>query len=116
MLSKFVEMSNKTDISRYKSLPGPPSETIFRLYMIENPTPYNVYSSALNLLKFQPLPFQLLHCTSLTTAEIVSLFFSQMKENESYSYVIVGVNRLSNEIQEVQHLLKLSIVDVIFLL
>ncbi len=82
--------------------PATPAETNFRLYMIENPMPFDIYASTMMLLDYKPLPFQVLHCSSLTTIEIIVLFFSQMKQKHNYSYVIVGVNKLTNTLQEVK--------------
>ncbi len=82
----------------------------FRLYMVQDPTPEKMYTSALMLLKYSPLAFQVLHCSHLTTLEIIVLFFTQLKHNSVYSYVIIGVNTLSNALQEVRKMVTLSLI------
>ena len=71
------------------------------LYILTKPTYYIMYSSAMKLLKKAPVSFQVLPCTSLTTMEMISLFFLRAKYYQHYKYVIVGINNLPSNLQEV---------------
>ena len=88
----------------------PHQSSAFRLYMVQDPTAEKMYTSALMLLKYNPLAFQVLHCSYLTTLEMIVLFFTQLKHNSMYSYVIIGTDTLSNALQEVREMVRVSLI------
>ena len=73
------------------------------LHLLTDSTNFDIYSTALHLLKkHDPIAgFQIFTCTTVTTQEAITLFFERVKYLHQYRFIVIDVNVMSLRLQEV---------------
>ena len=73
----------------------------FTLHSVHNFTPEQMLQLIFTVFKCVPKSFQLLKCSTSTTRQQLELFFNRIIQWRGIQYLIIGVDCLSNELQEV---------------
>ena len=73
----------------------------FMLHSVHGFTPEQMLELIFTVFQCVPKSFQLFKCSTSTTKQQLELFFNRIEQWKAIQYLIIGVDCLSNELQEV---------------
>lgn len=77
------------------------NKSILTLHSVHKLIPMEILRLVFTIFECVPYSFQLFHCSPNTTEQQLELFFNGLVLWENFRYLIIGVDELSNELQEV---------------
>lgn len=77
--------------------------SMFTLHSVHDFTPYEMLQLVFTVFKGVPKSYQVFLCSPVTTQRQLDLFFERTMHWRGIQYLIIGVNNLSNELQEVKY-------------
>ena len=78
--------------------------SMFTLHSVHDFTPYEMLQLVFTVFKGVPKSYQVFLCSPVTTQRQLDLFFERTMHWRGIQYLIIGVNNLSNELQEVKYI------------